>query len=111
MAFDQALANRIPGALARKKGITEKKMFGGIVFFLNGNTLDAAVSIHEGKSKVRLRKDGKGTLPWTRKAPSGRTSASGEATASLPRSYRSRTGTSRLRCPRHFLRATRSRSP
>jgi TfoX/Sxy family transcriptional regulator of competence genes len=39
MAFDEALAARIRGALARKKGITEKKMFGGIVFFLNGNML------------------------------------------------------------------------
>src|ERR1700761_1029274 len=39
MAFDEALAQRIRQALTRKKGITEKKMFGGIVFFLNGNML------------------------------------------------------------------------
>lgn len=39
MAFDEALAARIRRALARRKGITEKKMFGGIVFFLNGNML------------------------------------------------------------------------
>src|SRR5437660_1321598 len=39
MAYDESLAARIRAALARKKGITEKKMFGGIVFFLNGNTL------------------------------------------------------------------------
>ena len=39
MAFDESLAQRIRQALTRKKGITEKKMFGGIVFFLNGNML------------------------------------------------------------------------
>ena len=37
MAFDETLAERIRKALARKKGITEKKMFGGIGFLLNGN--------------------------------------------------------------------------
>src|ERR1700735_1694175 len=39
MAFDENLAERIRQALARKKGITEKKMFGGIGFLLNGNML------------------------------------------------------------------------
>jgi TfoX/Sxy family transcriptional regulator of competence genes len=39
MAFDEALAQRIRLALARRKGITEKKMFGGIGFLLNGNML------------------------------------------------------------------------
>ena len=39
MAFDEALAARIRDALARKKNIEEKKMFGCICFFLNGNAL------------------------------------------------------------------------
>jgi hypothetical protein len=39
MAFDETLAARIRMALARKKGIEEKKMFGGICFMLNGNML------------------------------------------------------------------------
>ena len=39
MAFDEALAERIRRGLARKKGIEEKKMFGGIGFLLNGNML------------------------------------------------------------------------
>jgi TfoX/Sxy family transcriptional regulator of competence genes len=39
MAFDESLAARIRGALARKKGIEEKKMFGGIGFLLSGNML------------------------------------------------------------------------
>lgn len=39
MAFDETLAARIRDALARKKNIEEKKMFGCICFFLNGNAL------------------------------------------------------------------------
>lgn len=39
MAFDETLAARIRNALARKKYIVEKKMFGCICFFLNGNAL------------------------------------------------------------------------
>jgi TfoX/Sxy family transcriptional regulator of competence genes len=39
MAFDETLAARIREALARKKGIEAKKMFGCICFFLNGNAL------------------------------------------------------------------------
>lgn len=37
MAFDESLADRIRTALARRKGIEEKKMFGGVGFLLNGN--------------------------------------------------------------------------
>lgn len=39
MAFDESLAQRIRVAIARKKNIEEKKMFGGIGFLLNGNML------------------------------------------------------------------------
>src|SRR6188474_2194859 len=39
MAFDESLAARIRDALARTKGVEEKKMFGCICFFLNGNAL------------------------------------------------------------------------
>ena len=39
MAFDEILAARIRTSLARKKGIAEKKMFGGAGFLLNGNML------------------------------------------------------------------------
>ena len=37
MAYDESLAERLRQRLARKKGVTEKKMFGGIGFLLNGN--------------------------------------------------------------------------
>ena len=39
MAFDEALAARIRDALSRRKGIDERKMFGGICFLLDGNLL------------------------------------------------------------------------
>ena len=39
MAFSESLAQRIRVTLSRKKGIVEKKMFGGIGFLLNGNML------------------------------------------------------------------------
>ena len=39
MPFDDTLAQRIRDALARKKNLEEKKMFGGIGFLLNGNML------------------------------------------------------------------------
>lgn len=37
MAFDESLAGRIRDGFARTTGITEKKMFGGVGFLLNGN--------------------------------------------------------------------------
>src|SRR5262245_15984016 len=39
MAFSEALAERIRRGLARRRGIEEKKMFGGVGFLLNGNML------------------------------------------------------------------------
>ena len=51
MAFDEALAERIRQRLARKKGIEEKKMFGGIGFLLNGNML---VGVWKDSLLVRL---------------------------------------------------------
>jgi TfoX/Sxy family transcriptional regulator of competence genes len=39
MADSEALAERNRKSLARRKGVREKKMFGGIGFLLNGNLL------------------------------------------------------------------------
>jgi TfoX/Sxy family transcriptional regulator of competence genes len=39
MAFDESLAGRIRDALACKRNIEERKMFGCICFLLNGNAL------------------------------------------------------------------------
>lgn len=37
MAYDEAVADRVRHILKRCKGISERKMFGGIAFMLNGN--------------------------------------------------------------------------
>jgi len=39
MAYDEKLASRIREILSELKGITEKKMFGGVCFLLNGKML------------------------------------------------------------------------
>jgi len=55
MAFDEWLAARIRDALARKRGIEEKKMFGGVGFLLNGNML---VGVWKNSLIVRVGPDG-----------------------------------------------------
>ena len=54
MAFNEILAARIRDALARKKGVEEKKMFGGVGFLLNGNLL---VGVWKASLVVRLGPD------------------------------------------------------
>jgi TfoX/Sxy family transcriptional regulator of competence genes len=39
MAYSESLAERIRGMVARRRGVTEKKMFGGVGFLLNGHML------------------------------------------------------------------------
>ncbi len=37
MAFDEDTAARVRSVIGRRRGITERKMFGGLAFLLNGN--------------------------------------------------------------------------
>jgi TfoX/Sxy family transcriptional regulator of competence genes len=37
MAYDEALARRVREVIADKRGVTERKMFGGLAFMLRGN--------------------------------------------------------------------------
>ena len=37
MAFSEPLADRIRVALARRRGVSEKRMFGGVAFLVNGH--------------------------------------------------------------------------
>ncbi len=43
MAFDENLATRLRGALSGTSGVTEKSMFGGMAFLLDGNMLVGVV--------------------------------------------------------------------
>jgi TfoX/Sxy family transcriptional regulator of competence genes len=54
MAYSEGLAKRIRDALARRTGIEEKKMFGGVGFLLHGNML---VGVWKDSLIVRLGPD------------------------------------------------------
>ena len=54
MAYDEDLADALRGLLAGGDGISEKKMFGGLGFFVNGNMLCAADT---GRYVFRVGKD------------------------------------------------------
>jgi TfoX/Sxy family transcriptional regulator of competence genes len=42
VAYDEQLAERIRGLVAKERGIEEQRMFGGLAFLLNGNMAIAA---------------------------------------------------------------------
>ena len=63
MAFSEALAERIRQALARRKNVEEKKMFGGVGFLLNGNML---VGVWKDSLIVRLGPDEGDRRFWSR---------------------------------------------
>ena len=54
MAFSEELAERIRRRLARRKGVEEKRMFGGVGFLLHGNLL---VGVWKDSLIVRLGPD------------------------------------------------------
>ena len=53
MAYDEDLADRIRELLAGTRGVTEKKMFGGLAFLIGGNMAIAA----SGQGGVLVRVD------------------------------------------------------
>jgi TfoX/Sxy family transcriptional regulator of competence genes len=55
MAYDEELAGRIRELVAGEQGLTEKKMFGGLAFLVNGNMSVAASG--EGGLLVRVDPD------------------------------------------------------
>ena len=54
MAYDEGLAQLMRDALVDVEGISEKKMFGGIAFMLNGNML---CGVHTSSGMARVGKD------------------------------------------------------
>ena len=54
MAYDEGLAQRLREALAPENGLTERRMFGGIAFMLDGNM---AVGVSSDELMVRAGPD------------------------------------------------------
>lgn len=54
MAYDEGLAQILRDDLAETDGVSERKMFGGIAFMLNGNML---CGVHSGGGMFRVGKD------------------------------------------------------
>jgi hypothetical protein len=67
MAFDEDLANRIRDLLARERGLTEKRMFGGLAFLVNGKMAVSA----SGKGGLMVRVDPADTDALTSRAHVG----------------------------------------
>jgi TfoX/Sxy family transcriptional regulator of competence genes len=53
MAYDEELANRLRECLQDEAGVTEKRMFGGLAFLVDGNLAVSA----SGKGGLMLRAD------------------------------------------------------
>ena len=53
MAYDEDLADRIRELVGRERGLTEKKMFGGLAFLVGGNMAVAA----SGQGGILVRVD------------------------------------------------------
>ena len=54
MAFEEGLVELMRGDLAEMPGLSEKRMFGGLAFMLNGNML---CGVHPGGAMYRVGKD------------------------------------------------------
>lgn len=55
MAYDEKLTKRMRHALSGQGGISEKRMMGGVCFFLNGNMLGGADRSKEGVRRLMFR--------------------------------------------------------
>lgn len=66
MAYDEDLADRIRALVATERGLSEKKMFGGIAFLIGGNMAIAASG--QGGILVRVDPERSDTLVATTKA-------------------------------------------
>lgn len=66
MAYDHETAERLRKTLKRRKGITERKMFGGIAFMLDGNmvcgVLDKDLVLRLGNDEANKARQ----EPWVR---------------------------------------------
>jgi TfoX/Sxy family transcriptional regulator of competence genes len=54
MAYDERLVERLRDVLAKRRNVTEKKMFGGVAFLLDGKMF---VGVNDGDLMVRVGPD------------------------------------------------------
>lgn len=55
MAYDELLAERFRAALGNTKGVSEKRMMGGICFLINGNMVGGADRAKDGEGRFMFR--------------------------------------------------------
>ncbi|MCP5084105.1 MAG: TfoX/Sxy family protein [Alphaproteobacteria bacterium] len=55
MAYDEFLAERFRAALGKTKGVSEKRMMGGVCFLLNGNMVGGADRAKDGQRRFMFR--------------------------------------------------------
>ena len=55
MAYDERLAQTLRDGLHGRRGVSEKRMMGGVCFFLNGNMIGGADRSKEGEHRFMFR--------------------------------------------------------
>ena len=55
MAYDEQTATRFRSALGRRKGLTEKRMMGGVCFLINGNMVGGVDRTKDGVRRFMFR--------------------------------------------------------
>lgn len=77
MGYNEALAGRVRSALREKRGVVEKKMFGGLAFLLRGRMFcgvlrnDLVVRVGPGRSDEALRQPHARPMDFTGKPMKG----------------------------------------
>jgi len=77
MAYDERLAKRIRGYFKRRKGVEEKRMFGGLCFMLNGHMCCGVekdrlmVRVAPDRYEILLKKAHAGEMDFTGKPLKG----------------------------------------
>ena len=71
MAYDEALAGRVRGAILGRDGLSERKMFGGLCLMLNGNMFAGVLNdelmlrVGPGRDEALLAKPGARPMDFT----------------------------------------------
>ena len=85
MAYDEALAERMQDAVTGKRGVTTKKMFGGICFLLDGKMFagvvkgDLMVRVGTDAEAIALTKPGVRPMDFTGRPMKGYLFVAGDA--------------------------------